>query len=1106
MFETALHGSRPEGVMRDWYVHYFLLRFCVYLFLPLTLVLVVAAVLSPLFGLGEGFGIPKVVWYGDGWKQAFAGVALTLVWAEVLLVGYLLCLRDEGGSPGPGRELPRLNRYAWAITGCFVLTLGVMIGLWWTIRSVASILAPPHRELLQEDELQALGQAVALFGLVPLEATASAWPSTLVVGRAALPVSTLHDTVWNYIWLPLGAGATMGFLALLGRARIRTQLDAIVKNFLSSLAASNQPVLQVVVRIVAAVVWGIALWLAAPGHAEGWSAWWGVLLVGACILITLTTTPPTKAPSSPGSRGRVWQKLVTKYFWALLLLVVWALALWLWWVGPKETSIAWLRGALVATVALGVRCMALRGGPASAGLALLAHFFLAYAAITWLLSQYGWWSALLGGTAIGLGLLLGMLVCFSTAELLPLWSAIRHHSTPPQGQRQQYLDQRRASYNRLAVVVLVVGLLVFTMIYYVPSLTSPVATVCSFLFVTIALIAALSLLARAIVPLTVLLLLFLGALGGLQSYKFRFDPGLDYGSLLLLDKHIIGDMDDKNNVGDIGRQQAFNAAVGAYIQAKDDLERARTRLRVANPQQVQLTQKEVDAAQEKVEKSERHLRDSWHSLQANRVLPPRLLPLADVDLRGREGRFPGAPLNLAGLLVGQPTSLPAAICWGLFVQPPGPYPLQIDDIDFLHWGPRRPVVVIAVSGGGLRAAAWALTVLQELEKQFAQAGVPDFTSHVRVITGASGGMLGAAYYTASLRPPGQRKSGQERETEMNDEYKRLTDDCLTAITNQLVFGDLPSMFSPWPSRHDRGKVLEAAWKENLNGALDASFADLWEGEKQGWRPALVFAPMLVEDGRRLLISNLDLRYPLRNDGNLLTGWAPGTPPLYPVETYSIEAFELFRLFPDRRDKFPLSTAVRMSASFPVFSPAVPLPTSPRRRVVDAGYYDNYGVSLSAAWLFSQEHLNWLDERASKIVLIQVRDGTDHSQRSLERVDPERSTWLGRSIEELASPLEGLNSARVGSSSFRNDGQLKLLSQFMKEKEQPSISIEPIAHTKRPFSVITFEFPDHASLSWYLTREERDKLRQGVNRPALQRQFKELVQWWKEEVVRPLAPP
>ncbi|HKO90053.1 MAG TPA: hypothetical protein VJU61_02810, partial [Polyangiaceae bacterium] len=56
-------------------------------------------------------------------------------------------------------------------------------------------------------------------------------------------------------------------------------------------------------------------------------------------------------------------------------------------------------------------------------------------------------------------------------------------------------------------------------------------------------------------------------------------------------------------------------------------------------------------------------------------------------------------------------------------------------------------------------------------------------------------------------------------------------------------------------------------------------------------------------------------------------------------------FELARLLPEAFGAFPVRTAARLSAAFPYVSPAAVLPTQPRRRVVDAGYYDNYGVSI-----------------------------------------------------------------------------------------------------------------------------------------------------------------
>ena len=44
------------------------------------------------------------------------------------------------------------------------------------------------------------------------------------------------------------------------------------------------------------------------------------------------------------------------------------------------------------------------------------------------------------------------------------------------------------------------------------------------------------------------------------------------------------------------------------------------------------------------------------------------------------------------------------------------------------------------------------------------------------------------------------------------------------------------------------------------GVPGRPFRELAAGEAEGWRPSLVFSPMLLEDGRRLLISNLDLAH------------------------------------------------------------------------------------------------------------------------------------------------------------------------------------------------------------------------------------------------------
>jgi hypothetical protein len=96
--------------------------------------------------------------------------------------------------------------------------------------------------------------------------------------------------------------------------------------------------------------------------------------------------------------------------------------------------------------------------------------------------------------------------------------------------------------------------------------------------------------------------------------------------------------------------------------------------------------------------------------------------------------------------------------------------------------------------------------------------------------------------------------------------------------------------------------------------------------------------MLVEDGRRLLISNLALAFMAQNRG----------PRLKDPEGsfFSQSGYEFSRLFPQAWPNFPVRPAARMNASFPYVVPTAVLPTLPRRRVADAGYYDNYRVSVA----------------------------------------------------------------------------------------------------------------------------------------------------------------
>lgn len=394
--------------------------------------------------------------------------------------------------------------------------------------------------------------------------------------------------------------------------------------------------------------------------------------------------------------------------------------------------------------------------------------------------------------------------------------------------------------------------------------------------------------------------------------------------------------------------------------------------------------------------------------------------------------------------------------------------------EIVGWHGEKPLVIIVVSGGGIRSAAWTLATLFRLEERLRAEGI-DFPAHVRIITGASGGMLGASCYAVTLdggpRPLPHLYKGQKESDKPRLLYDGLTADHLTPLMRQMAISDLPALLSPWPMKNDRGKELEESWHRHTQDILRVKFPELEKSEREGRIPSLVFSPMIVEDGRRLLISNLNLVSIASNRGNGLRDDCAE----FPNKPYhfSEEALQLFWIKPEWRSKLALSTVVRMSATFPFFSPAVSLPTHPRRRIVDAGYYDNYGVSLASSWLLSNQNEEWIKNNAKKICIIQIRDDLVEGSRRLTDPLREESDQFMRILDEPIAPLQGLLNARISSSSFRNDGQLEIVSNhYCRVKRQ---NPKNIPQENMYFTTLTLEYPGKAALSWYLTRQQRDQI-------------------------------
>ncbi len=1083
-----------------WYYQNFLSGFCYYWPLLILLLLPLALMAGMLLA---DFG-PRYLFFHDSpLKGLVVGMTVVFYYAQALMVSYLIWLRDlrevlpgsPSSSPTPAERLSALGPVAEQV--------------------------PPAAETPLVEAKAVLHVALAEDKVAPVAETPRAeGPEALDPLR---PVAFWRYAVGILLSLSLTGLAVVGIILLGGLLLKVLPVVSLKEPSPSAPAASSAwPELNKSLPVLGggllagAILWLLGRWLREPMKrwAEGVIAWLG-----------------QKGPAQPTEQRPPAHPLSIPAVPAWALFLVWALLVgtflrdstkdWQYW-GPLFIVFC---GALATVGALGLRTSA-----PLFWVGALANLSLAYAAITWCVSN------------TKLGILAGALAAAACALVLGATLRARFPDRWARGWRvlARPLEQMRGiepGYAGWGLACLAFPLALLVVLLIRP-ISSPVPLAFCAFSGFVAFYGLFAYVVRRHFVLLVGGLLLAALFSNLQPYKLRFAPlrdaDNDYTPEALLG-HLFGpgtsttiaasdnyytteDILDLQKAGDeeLARQRDFDAKLKAYAESEPD------------------DKEEATAA----------LKKAWRKMEReNRLRAGRISTRVTTGL-GLD------PADLQKLLGPPGQSATGLLRTEALVRSPGAS---------LIGGKKSDLIVIVVSGGGIRSAVWTFVVLSELEQAFATAGV-DFPAHVRLITGASGGMVGAAYYVCTLPKPGLRPpqlAGEadrdRRFGDLQNQRAWLSSDFLTPLVRRAVLTDLPGSLSPWPARYDRGQALEEAWgrhlkdpgdPENATGALDQTFADLRDGEQKGWRPSLVFSPMLIEDGRRVLISNLDLRYPVSNDGMLLG--ADESRPFSDV--HSFEALELFRMFPGGPGRkgaqatMTVGTAARMSASFPYFSPAVSLPTRPRRRVVDAGYYDNYGVGLAASWLFNGPSQEWVRDQFDRILFIQVRDSVTEEARHLEKVPPDASSPLTRSLEGLTSPPEGLYNAGFASSSFRNDRQLSLLTQFTdlsrtrrrleknfrhfsrdapalkerldllkraKDNNADASDPDPLQRALAPalspgtevgnakFVVVSFELGTTASTSWYLADREKKAIADRKDED-LKVKIQKVVDWWKEK--------
>ena len=331
-------------------------------------------------------------------------------------------------------------------------------------------------------------------------------------------------------------------------------------------------------------------------------------------------------------------------------------------------------------------------------------------------------------------------------------------------------------------------------------------------------------------------------------------------------------------------------------------------------------------------------------------------------------------------------------------------------------GKPYPIYVVAAQGGGMYAANHAGLALARLYDR-----CPAIRHHIFALSGVSGGSVGSGYLAALLTDPATRPASNACpadapaggkgpiETKME---ALLQTDFLSPVAASLLFPDLLQRLIPFPIKaFDRAGGFEAglehAWDDVVGSErnpLRLPFADLWRPD--GDAPMLLLNTTIVETGRQVVIAPVDF------DLNL------GKTSFYTGLQSLNEALKLAG-----RVDIPLSTAMSLSARFPVVMPAGLVRSEYRTvKLVDGGYVDNSGLESAVAVTNGLRALCVSDQpNYASCPDAQLLDGTINSYSfkiiSLSEYDPfadeytdPRRDVLG--LNEILSPVSAAYNARV----------------------------------------------------------------------------------------------
>ncbi|MBC7389461.1 MAG: patatin-like phospholipase family protein [Opitutaceae bacterium] len=373
------------------------------------------------------------------------------------------------------------------------------------------------------------------------------------------------------------------------------------------------------------------------------------------------------------------------------------------------------------------------------------------------------------------------------------------------------------------------------------------------------------------------------------------------------------------------------------------------------------------------------------------------------------------------------------------------------------------MIFICTSGGGQRAAVWAFNALQVVDK----GTDGELIKNCFLMTGASGGMIGSAFFRDLYY---RYKTGKISDYHDEKYVDAIAKDVLNPLlfnffVNDIFFRIRNFELNGLKYTKDRGFAFEQQLSRNTGMSLSRNLMFLAKPEKNAEIPMIILSPTVVNDGRKLYISPQNISYmctaELSSKHNT---------------EQRIKGIEFRRMYKDQwADSLRFMSGLRMSATFPYITPNVVLPSYPAMEIMDAGLSDNYGFTDAMRFLFVFR--DWISKNTSGVVIVSIRDSDKETE-----VEKRKGQTI---FEKFFNPIGSLYHNWDMLQDINNDnlvdyakgwypGNLDVIN-FQYKPQSVNIPKE----SKGPTIAIDKKDVKRASLSWHLTKREKESIKQSI---------------------------